>query len=193
MKPARVFLNRMLELLRASHNDRKVSLTDDFKCDLAWFAKFLPNYNDVNLYDHKPIHETLELDACLTGLGGRVENCVYHLPLEKGYQGCTVVHIEMVNILVAFRLFGSGRKILVKCDNQAVVEVLKSGRMKDPYLSACARNIWYCAATHGIDAWYVHIQGKENRVADLLSRFGRSRQGSVQNIIDLCSYMPSSI
>ena len=105
VKPARVFLNRMLELLRASHNDKKVSLTDDFKRDLAWFAKFLPNYNGVNLYDHKPIHETLELDACLMGLGGCVENCVYHLPLEKGYQGCTIVHLEMANILVAFRLF----------------------------------------------------------------------------------------
>ena len=95
----------------------------------------------------------------------------------------------MVNILVALRLFApqwSGRKILVKCDNQAVVTVLRSGRTKDPYLSACARNIWYCAPTHDIDVRYVHIQGKENRVANLLSRW----QGSVQNIAELCSYIP---
>ena len=57
------------------------------KHDLAWFAKFLPNYNGVNLYDHKPIQETLELDACLTGLGGRVEDCVYHPPPWKGLPG----------------------------------------------------------------------------------------------------------
>ena len=189
VKPARVFLNRMLELLRACHNDSKVHLTDDFKHDLAWFGKFLPNYNGVNLYDHKPIHETLELDACLTGLGGRVENCVYHLPLDKGYQGCTIVHLEMVNILVAFRLFAtrwSGRRILVRCDNQAVVAVLRSGRTRDPYLSVCARNIWYCLATHDIDARYVHIQGTKNRVADLLSRW----QGSIRDIVELHSYIP---
>ena len=77
----------MLELLRASHNDKKVSLTDNFKRDLAWFAKFLPNYNGVNLYDHKPIQETLELDACLKGLGGRVEDRLYHLPPPKGLSG----------------------------------------------------------------------------------------------------------
>ena len=189
VKPARVFLNRMLDLLRASHNNNQISLTDDFKRDLAWFEKFLSTYNGVNLYDHKPIHETLELDACLTSLGGRVQNCVYHLPLEKGYQGFTIVHLEMVNILVAIRLFASrwsGRKILVRCDNQAVFAVLKPGRTRDPYLSACARNIWYCAATHDIDDRYVHIQGKENRIADLLSRW----QGSVQNTIELCSYIP---
>ena len=91
----------MLDLLRTSHNDRVITLTNEFKRDLAWFEKFLPHYNGVNLYDHKPIHETLELDACLTGLGGRVNEYVYHLLLDRGYEGCTIVHLEMINILVA--------------------------------------------------------------------------------------------
>ena len=42
----------------------------DFKRNLRWFDKFLPLYNGVSLYDHRPIDHTLELDACLTGLGG---------------------------------------------------------------------------------------------------------------------------
>ena len=80
----------MLELLRASHVSQRIVLTPDFKRDLHWFAKFLAQYNGVNLYDHVAIHQTLEWDACLTGLGGRVENCVYHLPTEK--ENCTIVH-----------------------------------------------------------------------------------------------------
>ena len=40
MKP-RVFLNRMLDLLWASH----VTLIQEFKRDLRWFATFLPHYN----------------------------------------------------------------------------------------------------------------------------------------------------
>ena len=133
MKPARVFLNRMLDLLRSSHDDHVISITSDFKRDLAWFAKFLPLYNGINLHDHKPIQDTLELDACLAGLGGRVGSHVYHLPLDRGYKGCTIVHLEMVNILVAVRSFASRcshKKVLVKCDNQAVVSVLTSGRTK---------------------------------------------------------------
>ena len=70
VKSARVFLNRMLELLRSSINTQKIVLTPDFKRDLCWFAKFLPLYNGVSLYDHKHVHQTLELDANLTGLGG---------------------------------------------------------------------------------------------------------------------------
>ena len=83
-----------------------------------------------------------------------------------------------MNILVAIRLFvhhWSDRKILVKCDNQAGVSVLKSGRTQDPYLSACAGIIWCCGARHDIDMRYMHLPGANNSVVDLLSRW----QGSL--------------
>ena len=88
-----------------------------------------------------------------------------------------------MNILLAVNIFArhcSGNKILIKCDNQEVVLVLKSGRTHDQYLSTCARNIWYCEATHDIDLHYTHIQGVANNVADLLSRWqGSQREVSV--------------
>ena len=49
VKPACVFLNRMLDLLRFAHGRQKVMLTPDFKRDLRWFSKFLPAYNGVSL------------------------------------------------------------------------------------------------------------------------------------------------
>ena len=136
-------------------------------------------YNGVNFYDHRSVDHVIDLDACLTGLGGRFGNLVYFLPLPRGYKECTIVHLEMVNILLAIRLFCSlwlGRKVLVRCDNKAVVTVLTSGCTRDPFLSACARNIWYCAAKHDIDMEYVHIKGCDNKVADLLSRWSGSRE-----------------
>ena len=114
------------------------------------------------------------MDACLTGLGVCVDDCVYHLPLQKGYKGCTIVHLEMVNILLAVRLFAlklKRCKIRVRCDNLAVVQVLKSGRTKDPFLAACTCNIWFLVAQFDVDMRYDHIQGVNNRVADLLSRW----------------------
>ena len=71
MKPACAFLNRMLALLRSGHASQKIDLTSDFRLDLRWFGKVLPLYNGVSLYDHRTTDFTLELDACLTGLGGR--------------------------------------------------------------------------------------------------------------------------
>ena len=35
------------------------------------FDKFLDKYNGRAFFDHKPVCGVLELDACLTGLGGR--------------------------------------------------------------------------------------------------------------------------
>ena len=174
VKPARVFLNRMLEVLRSGHGRQKIHLTPDFKRDLGWFDKFLNVYNGVSLYDHRSIDVTLELDACLTGFGGRSGNYVYHLPIIRGFRNLTIVHLEMVNILLAIRTFKphwASKKILIQCDNEAVVTVLRSGKTRDPYLAACARNIWYTAAAADIDLQYVHIRGVDNRIADVLSRW----------------------
>ena len=174
VKPARVFLNRMLDLLRSGHGQQKIRLTPDFKRDLGWFAKFLHTYNGVSLYDHRNIDVTLELDACLTGFGGCSGDCIYHLSIPRGFRNLTIVHLEMVNILLAIRTFKrqwATKRVLIQCDNEAVVTVLRSGRTRDPYLAACARNIWYAAAAADIDLQYVHIRGIENKVADVLSRW----------------------
>ena len=177
VKPARVFLNRMLDLLRQNYDATCIKLTPDFMRDLRWFSKFLETYNGVSIYNHRPVDHIIELDACLTGLGGRWNNYVYHLPIPKHYQNLTIVHLEMVNILVAIRIFAahwSRKKILIKCDNHAVVQVLTNSRTKDPFLAACARNVWYHTALHDIEVSYIHIMGKCNVIADTLSRWSNS-------------------
>ena len=86
----------------------------------------------------------------------------------------TIVHLEMVNIILALRIFHpmwSGRRLAVKCDNDAVVKVLIHGRARDPFLAACARNLWYILADADIDASFVQVLGKNNQVADLLSHW----------------------
>ena len=151
-------------------------MTKDFatKCQLQSILGLL-------LYVHKCVkparvfmNRMLELDACLTGFGGRSGNYVYHLPILRGFRNLTIVHLEMVNILLAIRTFKphwASKKILIQCDNEAVVTVLRSGKTRDPYLTACARNIWYTAAAADIDLQYVHIRGVNNRIADVLSRW----------------------
>ena len=85
----------------------------------------------------------------------------------------------MVDVLLAVGLFQAqwaGKKVLIKCDNEAVVTVLRSGRARDPFLGACARNIWYVSALSDMDIQYVHIRGLYNTVADLLSRWTDSHK-----------------
>ena len=79
--------------------------------------------------------------------------------------------------------------MLIKCDNQAVVTVLRSGRTKDPFLGACARNVWFTAAVADVELQYTHVLGKNNRTADLLSRW----QNSPSNVVELKYLVPDAI
>ena len=192
VKPARYFLNRMLTTLRSVSNPTRVDLDQDFQRDLRWFHSFLPKYNGVSMYSHTKSKSILELDACLTGLGGRWGNMVYHLPIERDFANLDIVHLEMVNIVMALRLFArlwAGTRILVKCDNEAVVKVLKAGKARDPFLATCARNVWYLSALADIDLQYEHILGRNNTVADLLSRW----QLIPNNMVQLHQFIPNPV
>ena len=174
VKASRVFLNRMLQLLRANYDKNSITLTHDFKRDLRWFDQFLMQYNGVSFFDHKKAFDVVELDACLVGVGGRWQNFVYHLKLVQHYKNLSIVHFEMINILVALRIFvrlWHRKHVLIKCDNDAVVQVLQTGKTRDPFLATVARNIWFESAIADVSLSYVHIRGRDNKVADTLSRW----------------------
>ena len=75
--PARIFLNRMLELLHPNHDKRHIVLTQNVRLDVRWFDSFLVHYRNISVYNHW--HYTVSLDACLDGLGAVWENHV-HIP-----------------------------------------------------------------------------------------------------------------
>ena len=52
-----------------------------------------------------------------------------------------------------------------------MVAVLNNNKARDPFLLACARNIWAISAQHNIHIRVVHIPGKNNIYADALSRW----------------------
>ena len=97
---------------------------------------------------------------------------VYSLSIPLGFRDYTIVHLELLNIVVAAKIWTqhwSNQKIQIFCDNMAVVEVLTTGKTRDVTLATCARNLWLIAALYNIDFTFSHIPGVENTVADLLS------------------------
>ena len=127
-----------------------------------------------SIFYHRPVQATIELDACLQGMGAIYRNQVYALPIPQYCTSFSIVHLEMFNILVPIRVWGNvwkHQRILIKCDNQAVVSVLNSGKTQDLTLVAIARNIMMEIAEQDIDLQVIHILGVQNKVADLLSRW----------------------
>ena len=97
----------MLELLRQNYNNNKILLTPEFFHDLASFNTFLASYNGVTFYHKQFSRIPVHLDACLTGLGGHFGHMIYHLPIPCGYQAYDITHLEMLNIVVAAKIWSS--------------------------------------------------------------------------------------
>ena len=54
---------------------------------------------------------------------------VYQLPISSGYKDYVIVHLGMVNCVVALKIWGpvwANKKIHLDCDNRAVVDILTS-------------------------------------------------------------------
>ena len=148
VKPARSFLNRMLAVLRENYKQTKIKLTQPFFKDLNWFNIFLKQYNGITFYDNRTIDEIIYL-ACLTGLGGTFNNMVYTLPIPLNYGRFNINLLEMINIMVALKIWGhiwKNKRVQIHCDNLPVVEVLNSGHARDDILAGCPRNIWLLSA-----------------------------------------------
>ena len=64
----------------------------------------------------------------------------------------------------------AGSHILFFCDNAAVVQVVDTGKTRDPLLATCLRNIWMITAIYDIKISIKHIAGSKNIISDLLSR-----------------------
>ena len=174
VRSSRFFLNRLLDTLRSMEDKNYTKISIEAKQDINWFSKFISVYNGVTFFHQKPIAHSIELDASLQGLGARWGSEVYTLKIPLGYMNPQIVHLEMLNILAALRVWQEpwkNSKVAIACDNLAVVQVLNSGHTRDLTLAAIARNIQFQIATMNIELKVNHIPGKVNVIADLLSRW----------------------
>ena len=178
IRPARIFVNRILSVFRDNAHKNRIKLTKDFHKDVEWFIKFLPLFSvSTKIFKDDISHvNSLHIDACLTGVGGVWNNRVYSTPLPD-FMGLdlNITHLEMINVLIALRVWASlwaHSTVRFSCNNLT----------KDSFLNACLRNIWLVTASYDIDLLIDHIQGSKNVIADALSRIF-SQKGVSDNML----------
>ena len=181
--PARLFMCRLLAALRGNHSGM-VEVTEAVRADLAWFEKFLRNYNGRSIIPHHRHVRSIWADSCLMG-GGGTDGFGYYSyeypPIVRNDRH--ISQLEALNLLAAARAFitraDEGGTVTLHCDNQSTVDVFSNGRAKDPILQACSRALWYLSATKGVQIVCVHIPGNDMVLADALSRAGMSTRHQV--------------
>ena len=134
----------MLQLLRQCHKVNDIILNQEFHKDLNWFCVFLQSFNGITIYDLEVSPECIYLDAPLPELGGCFNNMEYAIGIFSGFREYTILHLEMVNMIVALKLWDplwANKRIRIQCDHQAMVDVLSTGRARHGILATCACNV----------------------------------------------------
>ena len=99
---------------------------------------------------------------------------VYFIPIPKGYMSYNIAHLELLNLVVAFKFWRQGwanKCIQIHCDTRPVADILRYGRARDAILATCTRNVWLLTTIYNISLTVTHIDGCNNSVADFLSRW----------------------
>ena len=155
----------------------------EFQCDLLWFAKFLRCFNGVVTFRRGPVSQTVYVDTTLTRIGGIWGSRAYtaEIPFDISFQA-SITHLEMYNIIIALKVWArewANSIIWIKCDNESAVSVCNSGKTRDSFLNLCLYELWLLSCKYNIDLRVSHIKGKDNVLADALSRNKLEKVGPV--------------
>ena len=173
---ARVFLSRLLDLLREATNKQSVVISEKARADAWWCASFLHAFNGVTLAKPDAAEVVAFVDSCLVGAGGACRGYGYYsiaYPDSITSGGLSISSLECFSVLLPLRIWvraWSGLHVLLYCDNAATVSALESGRAQDPLIRGSLREVWWLSAVWDVQLTVRHRPGAEMEEADLLSR-----------------------
>ena len=150
-------------------------ITQEMKMDVFWLVAFLQQFNGVHFIRQPTIQQTLYVDSCLTAGGAAWGTAMFTAVYPPSLVACQwhISQLEAFTLLLALRFWQSQlarQNIRIFCDNTATVAVMQSGRSVDPFLLACAREVWLLATLNDISLTTTHIAGVLNQTADTLSQ-----------------------
>ena len=176
----RIFLRRLIDLsCKVSRMHHHLRLCTDAYLDLDWWLAFLPTWNGTS-YILESTWSTSPSMSLFTDASGRLGWGAYwsghwiQSPWSCDQVNRDIVWKELFAIASAVNTWGHHwprKKVLIHCDNQAVVEIWKKGTTNCPNIMSLVRMLYFCAAKYNIHVLITHIAGTDNCIADALSRF----------------------
>jgi hypothetical protein len=188
----RTFLRRMITTLTGGAWGSLIMLGPDFRADVRWWDTFITAWNGVALLPDahwsapgNPAPHTapslgLRTDACTTGFGAAWGAKWVHgrwspeqLAAAKRKDTLSMPYLELLSVALALCTWGpllTRQKLTIECDADTAVKALQGRSCADPALMHLIRTILWLAATHQFALRCIHISGKKNVAADLLSR-----------------------
>lgn len=186
--PGRSFVHYLFHLSTVVRSlNSHVTLNRDARLELSLWFHHLQQWNGVFFFldPHVTIgHDVgFATDASSTiGCGGvygthwfahRWSSDVLRLPFQH-----SSAFFEIIPIVIAASLWGhewSRKRILLLCDNQAIVSVINKGRSKSSFIMPFVRRLTLLSMQHHFLLRASYISSNQNGPADALSRFQMAR------------------
>ena len=174
----RLFTRRLIDAstrARCLHHHLRLSRAS--QADIRWWLTFASNWNGKAffldpIWTPSPAFQ-LFTDASDHGFGAYWAGHWLQGTWSTKQHSQDIQWRELYTVVAAAHTWGeqwARKRLLVHCDNQAVVHIWQAGTSKNSDLMALVRTLFLKAATHNFTILLQHIQGVDNGIADSLSR-----------------------
>ena len=182
--PGRTFTRRLWDLNRRFGDAKpfyRITLSSEALKDIKWWQHLLSDWNGKSFLLYNDYTLSTDLGLC-TDASGTIGWGAFFGDELRWIQGKwepdqadkSITYKELYALATACATWGSNwarMRILIHCDNQAVVDCIKSGTSHSPAVMTLLRALFLVCAKGGFTISAVHVPGKVNTVADSLSRF----------------------
>ena len=180
VRPGRSFVRRLHALLagkESARGDQLIHLNRDARADIIWWRLFTEQWNGISMmWVASCTSPEVRVVSDASGHWGCGVYCLpkwMTLQWTPCLQGKSIQVKELIPVVFAAGVWGrewTGKVAEFVVDNQAVVAVLRSGYSKEEHLMHLLQVLVWLASH--FQFWFVtsHIAGKDNTLADAISR-----------------------
>jgi len=178
VRSGRAFLRRLIALSSGVKKlDHFVRLNSCAKADIEWWYVFGTSWNGISiLHSVNKANPAFSLTTDASGswgCGGFSGSMWFSLPWNSIGASLHITVQELIPITLAAALWGkywSGYSVQVWCDNEAAVNIINRNTSKDEDASHLLRCLAFVREKYNFFLFATHIVGKNNTIADALSR-----------------------
>ena len=178
IQPGRIFVRRLFSAsTRVKVLHHKVKLCREALKDIEWWVTFIKIWNGKSLFyeDNWVLSSNLSLatDASNLGMGATFRNAWWLSPFSAEHLAFPIAWRELLAIVVACRVWGhqlSSKRVIIECDNSAVVFSVNNGTSKNRPIMSLIRDLFFVCSYFCFDIRLKHVPGVLNVGPDLLSR-----------------------
>ncbi|XP_053388195.1 uncharacterized protein LOC128551371 [Mercenaria mercenaria] len=185
----RRFYDKMAQAKKPHHFIR---VTRDMIDDAKVWMRFLDNFNGTCLFNDSEWVEDQYLELYTDSSGNKSLGCGCNL---KGFWTVfkwpphwpeevfkDITYLELIPIILAFYTWGeflTNKKIVLRSDNLALVEILNKKSAKNKEVMTLIRHLMLLILEKNIQVKAKHVCGKKNEICDAISRFQWQRLHTV--------------